>query len=164
MTISVGGGCLKRKTMFLWVKEYINKNFATCKNYILLSKKTPKCKYWVLKVLTLRPKWCVLTNSKMTHSVFVSNVHQNGMLLVNAIDRSRRSFATLRATNASCIGVNSVLALQLWENFLIRNSTNMKMMGDLITASRTLLIEQYWQPLQPLTKNTKRRWLLLLMI
>ena len=60
------------------------------------------------KYCTLRPKWCVLTNS-----VFVSSVHQNGMLLVNAIGRSRRSFATLRATNASCIGMNSVLALQL---------------------------------------------------
>ena len=69
---------------------------------------------------------------------------------------SRRSFATLRATNASCIGVNPVLALQLWKNFLIRNSTNMKMMRNLITVSGTLRIEQYWQPLQPLTKNTKR--------
>ena len=31
MTISVGR-CLKRKTMLVWVKEYINKNFATCKS------------------------------------------------------------------------------------------------------------------------------------
>ena len=69
---------------------------------------------------------------------------------------SRRSFATLRATNASSIGVNPVLALQPWNNFLIRNSTNMKMMRNLITVSGTLRIEQYWQPLQPLTKNTKR--------
>ena len=43
---------------------------------------------------------------------------------------SRGSFATLRATNASCIGVNPILALQLWKNFLIRNSTNMKMMRN----------------------------------
>ena len=38
--------CLERKTMLVWVKEYINKNFVlakifvTCKNYILLSKKS----------------------------------------------------------------------------------------------------------------------------
>ena len=31
MTISVGR-CLKRKTMLAWVKEYLNKNFATCKS------------------------------------------------------------------------------------------------------------------------------------
>ena len=58
MTISVGR-CLKRKTMLVWVKEYIKKIlklakvFATCNSYILLSKKTPKYKYWVLKALCL---------------------------------------------------------------------------------------------------------------
>ena len=74
---------------------------------------------------------------------------------------SRRLFTTLRTKNTSCISVNPVLILQLWKNFLIRNSTNMKMMKNLITASGTLRIEQYWQPLQLHTKNTKR--LLLLM-
>ena len=67
----------------------------------------------------------------------------------------RRSFTTVRATNASSIGVNLFLALQLWKNFLISNSTYMKMMRNLIIVSETLLIEQYWQHLQPLTKNTK---------
>ena len=68
---------------------------------------------------------------------------------------SRRLFRTLRAANASRIGVNPVLALQLWTNFLMRNSMNMKMMRNLITVSGTLWIEQYWQPLQPLTKEYK---------
>ena len=36
------------------------------------------------------------------------------------------------------------------------DQVNMKMMRNLITVSGTLRIEQYWQPLQPLTKNTKR--------
>ena len=31
MTIS-GGKCMKRKTMLVRVKKYINKNFATCKS------------------------------------------------------------------------------------------------------------------------------------
>ena len=50
---------MERKTVLVWVKECINKNFVTCKilsnfsNYILLSKKTPKFKYCVLKVLYL---------------------------------------------------------------------------------------------------------------
>ena len=57
----------------------------------------------------------------------------------------RRSFTTPRAINASCISVNPVLTLQLWKNFLIRNSTNMKMIRNLITVSGTLWIEQYWQ-------------------
>ena len=70
---------------------------------------------------------------------------------------SRRSFATVRAT--WCICVNPDLRLQLWRNFLIRNSMNMKMMRNFITVSRRLQIEQHWQPLQSLTKNTKRFWL-----
>ena len=77
---------------------------------------------------------------------------------------SRRSFATLRAVNGSCIGVNPILSLQLWKSFLLKNSTNLKMMRNLITVSGALWIEQYWQPLQTLTKNTKRLWLMLLMI
>ena len=43
---------------------------------------------------------------------------------------SRRLFAILRATNTSSIGVNPVLEMQLWKDFLIRNSANMKMMRD----------------------------------
>ena len=62
----------------------------------------------------------------------------------------------------SCIGLN--LVLQYRKNFLIRNSTDMKMMINLITVSGTLRIKQYWQPLQPSKKNTKRLWLMLLMV
>ena len=123
------------------------------------------------KFCASKPKWCVLTGSKMTHFLCICSIHQNVVLLVDAMDRdltyktwSRRSFATLRATNASAIGVNLVLALQLWKNFLIRNSTNMKMMRNLITVSGTLQIGQYWQPSPPLRENTKRLWLMLLMI
>ena len=59
ITISVGR-CLKRKTMLVWVKEYINKNFATCKSLCNLQElktvfkeKHPNVIYWVLKVLCL---------------------------------------------------------------------------------------------------------------
>ena len=61
---------------------------------------------------------------------------------------SRKWFTTLRATNVSCIDVNSVLALLLWKIFLIRNSANMKIMRDLIIASGTLQIERCWQSLR----------------
>ena len=74
----------------------------------------------------------------------------------------RRLLVTLRATNTWCIAVNSVLTLQLWRNLLIMNSTNVKMMRNLITVSGTLQIEQHWQSLQSLRKNTKRLWLMLL--
>ena len=76
---------------------------------------------------------------------------------------SRRSFAILRATNTSCICVNPVLTLQLRKNFLIRNSTNMKMMRKLITGSGAVQIKQYWQSLEPFTKNAKRSLLMLLL-
>ena len=56
---------------------------------------------------------------------------------------SKRSFTILRATNASRIGVNPVLALQLWKNFSMRNSVNLKMIWNLITVSGTLWIKQH---------------------
>ena len=149
------------------------KAFVTCKNYIerktpkpafCFQRKKPKCKYGFAKFCALRPKW--LTQKWL--SVYVCSAHQNVVLqwtwTWHAKTRSRRSFAILRATKASCVGLNPVLVLQLWENFLIRNSTDMKMMRNLINVSGTLRVEQYWQPLQPLTKNTKRLWLMLLMI
>ena len=156
MTISVGR-CLKRKTMLVCRKEYLNKNFTTCKSlfnlqelYITFKEKHQNVNIGFSKFCALRPKWCVLASSKMTHSVCVCSANQNVVLLVDAMDWdliykewSRRSFATLRATNASCICVNPVLVLQLWMNFLIRNSTNMKIMRNLITVSRTVRIEQY---------------------
>ena len=115
---------------------------------------------------TLRLKWCVLVGSKMNHSVFVALIRR---LCCQSMQWNetwhtktwlRRSLVTLKATNAWCIGVNPVLTLQLWRNLLIMNSTNIKMMRNLITVSGTLQIEQHWQPLQPLRKNTKRLWLI----
>ena len=44
--VSVSKGVHKQKLQ-------LAKVFATCKNFILLQRKTPKCKYWVLKVLCL---------------------------------------------------------------------------------------------------------------
>ena len=92
MTISVGR-CLKRKTMLVWVKEYINKNFATCKSlcnlqefYTAFKEKHPNVNIGFSKFFALRPKWCVLAGSKMTHSVCVCSAHQNVVLLVDAMD------------------------------------------------------------------------------
>ena len=92
MTISVGR-CLKRKTMLVWVKEYIIKNFAACKSlcnlqelYIAFKEIHPSVNIWFSKFCALRPRWCVLTGSKMTHSVCVCSAHQNVVLLVDAMD------------------------------------------------------------------------------
>ena len=92
MTISVGR-CLKRKTMLVWVKEYIIKNFATCKSlcnlqelYTALKEKYPNVNIGFSKFCALRLKWCVLAGSKMTRSVCVCSAHQNVMVLVDAID------------------------------------------------------------------------------
>ena len=92
MAISVGR-CLKRKTMLVWVKEYINKNLATCKILCNLQelctavkKNHPNVNIGLSKFCALRPKWCVLTGSKMTHSVCVFNAHQIAMLRVDAMN------------------------------------------------------------------------------
>ena len=92
MTLSVDR-CLKRKTMLVWVKEYIIKNFATSKSlcnlqelYTAFKEKHAKINIGFSKFCALRPKWCVLAGSKVTHSVCVCNAHQNVVLLVNAMD------------------------------------------------------------------------------
>ena len=88
MTISVGK-CLKSKV----VKEHINKNFATCKSlcnlqelYTAFKEKHPNVNIGFSKFCALRPKWCVLAGSKMTHSVCDCSAHQNVVLLVDAMD------------------------------------------------------------------------------
>ena len=92
MTISVGR-YLKRKTMLVYVKEYINKNFVNYKSLCNLQKlfnafkqKHPNVNVGFSKFGTLRPKWFVLAGSKMTHSVCVCSAHQNIMLLIDTMD------------------------------------------------------------------------------
>ena len=101
------------------------------------------------KFCALRPKQRVLAGSKMNHFVCICSGHQNFVLRVDAIDwgftskKPDQEYCFLRAPNASCIGVNPVLALQLLTNFLIRNATNMKMIRNLTTVRGTLRIDQY---------------------
>ena len=78
--------CLKRETMLVWVSEYINKNFATCKSLYYFQRKHQNANIGFSMFCALRPKWCVLAGSKVTHSVCVCNAHQNVVLLVNAMD------------------------------------------------------------------------------
>ena len=88
MTILVGR-CLKSKV----VKKYINRNTETCRSlfnlqelYIPFKEKHPNVNIGFSKFCVLRPKWCVLAGSKMTHSVCVCSAHQNVVLLVDAMD------------------------------------------------------------------------------
>ena len=175
MTISVGR-CLKRKTMLVWVKEYIIKNFAICKSlcnlqelYTAFKEKHPNVNIGFSKFYALKPRWCVLAGSKMAQSVYGCSSHQNVVLLVDAMDwdltykdlikkiiYSPEGKKCITHRCESCPGTATL------KEFL--DQVNMKMMRNLITVSGTLRIEQYWQPLQLLTKNTKRLWLILLMI
>ena len=91
-TISVGM-CLEIKTMLLWVKEYINKNLATCKSlcnlqelYTAFKEKHPNVNTRFPTFCALRLKWCVLASLKMTHSICVCSAHRNVLLLVDAIE------------------------------------------------------------------------------
>ena len=92
MTISVVRS-LERKTMLVWVKEYINKNFETCKSlwnshelYTAFKEKHSNVNIGLSKFCALRPKWCVLAGSKMAYTVYVCSSHQNVVLLVDAMD------------------------------------------------------------------------------
>ena len=88
MTVSVGR-CLKSKV----VKEYINKNFATCKSlcnlqelYTTFKEKHPNVNIGFSKFCGLRSKLCVLAGSKINHSVCVCSAYQNVVLLVDAMN------------------------------------------------------------------------------
>ena len=92
MTISVGR-CLKRKAMLVRVKEYIMKNFATCKKlcnlqelYNAFKEKHPHVNIRFSKFCALRPKWCVLAGSKVANFGCVCRADQNVVLLVEAMD------------------------------------------------------------------------------
>ena len=92
IAISVGR-CLKRKTMLVWVNDYIIKNVATGKSlyklqelYTTFKEKHPNGNIGFSKFCTLRPNWCVLASSKPTHSVCVCSPYQNDVLLVDAMD------------------------------------------------------------------------------
>ena len=85
--------CLKRKTVSVWVKKYIIKSFTTCKIlcnlqklYTLFKEKHPNVNIGFSKLCALRPKWCVLAGSKITHSVCICSAPQKIVLLVDAMD------------------------------------------------------------------------------
>ena len=122
MTIVVGR-CLKRKTMLVWVKEYIIKNFATCKSlcnlqelYTAFKEKHPNVNIGFSKFCALKPKWCVLTGSKITHSVYVCSAHQNVVLLVKAMnwdltykDLIKLTFSCLKYFHQSLFAITLIL-------------------------------------------------------
>ena len=65
----------------------LQKVFVKWNNYIPLSKKThPDVNIGFSKFCDLRPKCCVLADSRRTHSVYVCSSHQNAMLLVDVMD------------------------------------------------------------------------------
>ena len=75
------------------VKEYINKNFVTCKNLsnwqelcTAFKEKHPNVNIGFSKFFTLRPKWCVLTGLLKNDSLCVCSAHKNTVLLIDAMD------------------------------------------------------------------------------
>ena len=76
VTISVGR-CLKRKTMLVWVKRHIIKNFATCKTfcnsqelYTAFKEKHPNVNIGLSTFCAMRPKYGVLWLAQRWLTVF----------------------------------------------------------------------------------------------
>ena len=74
------------------VKKYVNKNIATCKSLYKLQEsctafeeKHTNVNIGFSKFCTLRPKWYVLADSEITHSICVFSPHQNVVLPVDAM-------------------------------------------------------------------------------
>ena len=54
--------------------------------HVAFKEKYPNVKLQFSRFCTFRPKWCVLARSSGTHSVYVCSIHQNAVLLVDAIN------------------------------------------------------------------------------
>ena len=72
-------------------KDYVSiaKGVVLCnlrEMYTAFKEKYPNVKLRFFKFCTFQPKWCVLAGSSGTHSVCVCRIHQNAILLVDAIN------------------------------------------------------------------------------
>ena len=92
MAISVGR-YLKNKDYISVSKEVHKQKFATWKSlcnlqelYTAFKEKYPNVNIGFSKFCALRPKWCVLAGSKMTHPVCICSAHQKFVFLVDAVD------------------------------------------------------------------------------
>ena len=75
--VSIAKGVHKQKRLVLCnLKEM----------YAAFKEKYLNVKLGFSKFCTFRPKWCVLAGSSGTHSVCVCSIHQNAILLVDAIN------------------------------------------------------------------------------
>ena len=157
MTILVGS-CLKKrhvgKGVHKWKLCNLQESLWLARIICCFQTKTPKCKHWVIKVLYLQTQMVCsgwLRNDLLCLRLQCSSKRCDVMDW-DLTDKDLIKKIIYNPESSKCIMqiLNPVLALKLWKEFLIRNSTNMKMMRNLITVSETLQIEQYGQPLQPL--------------
>ena len=79
----------KKDCVSIRKKEYKQKRLVLCnlhELYVAFKEKYQDIKIGFSKFCSLRPKWCVIAGSTGTHSVCVCSIHQNAVLLVDAID------------------------------------------------------------------------------
>ena len=164
--------------MLVWVQEYMIKNFATCKSlcslqelYFAFKEKHSNVNIEFSKFCALRPKWCVLAGSKMTHCVCVCDAHQNVVLLVDLMDYD----LTIKDVIKKIVcNTESNKCIMYWCKSCPGTTTLKKYFCQELSKHESdekfnycqweLRIEQYWQLLQPFTKKRKGLWLVLLMI
>ena len=85
---------MPKKKGYVSVRKGVHKiNFSAPKNlcnlqelYTVFKENYLNVNIGFSKCCSLRPKWCVLAGSKITHSIFVCNAHQNVVLLADATD------------------------------------------------------------------------------
>ena len=88
--MSLVANCLVKKNYVSIVKGvHKQKRLVLCnlrEMYVAFKGKYRNVKLGFSKFCTFRPKWCVLAGFSGTHSVCVCSIHQNAILLVNAIN------------------------------------------------------------------------------
>ena len=79
----------KKEYVSIGRKVHKQKRLVLCnlsELYTSFKDKYPDVKIGFSKFCTLRPKWCVLAGPSGTHSVCVCSIHQNAVLLVDAVN------------------------------------------------------------------------------
>ena len=125
----------------------------------------------ISKFCALRAKSCVMAGSKMIHSVCVCSTHQHVRVLVDAMNwdliyKNLIKKIVYNPDSNKCImhQCKSCSGTATLEEFLYQELNEHEDDEKFNYCQWDTTIDQYWQPLQSLTNNTKKLWLMLLTI
>ena len=83
--VSLGNKVYAQKCLLLCTVKELYNHFVS---------KYPEAKIKLTSFYSLKPKWCIQPGKSGTHSVYVCAIHQNVVLLCDAIDKKHNEIVT----------------------------------------------------------------------